>query len=234
MLRNLAEAISMTLIMGSSSFCFMGAPWPPSLCSSYPDLTLLSKWAHLQQISTQALPTVTIKPQQSTNKKQLHCPHTYTSLLPLERCTAPVSPHNLPSRFSRDIHQYNLYRWFQGLNNDSMTQETTFQTSFRKPFLKTHTIKTSEIPSAGSPKNYKRAITLPTNSHPFLLNTCLRSKLCPKTSSLHTPPNPALTQPTSPLNKNPSFAKGNFICPMCASPNIKPLIRHCCHVFHGL
>ena len=106
--------------------------------------------------------------------------------------------------------------------------------SFRKPFLKTHTIKTSEIPSAGSPKNYKRAITLPTNSHPFLLNTCLRSKLCPKTSSLHTPPNPALTQPTSPLNKNPSFAKGNFICPMCASPNIKPLIRHCCHVFHGL
>ena len=51
-----------------------------------------------------------------------------------------------------------------------------------------------------------------------------KSKLCSNTSSLHTPPNLALTQPTSPLNnKDPPFiAKSNFICLMGASPNLKP------------
>ena len=72
--------------------------------SSYPHLTLLSKWAHLQRISTQAPPTIAIKPQQPTNKKQLHCPHTYTSLLPLDRYPVPASPHNLLCPFSWDIH----------------------------------------------------------------------------------------------------------------------------------
>ena len=37
-------------------------------------LTPLSQWANLQQICTQALPTITIQSQQSTNKNLLHCP----------------------------------------------------------------------------------------------------------------------------------------------------------------
>ena len=89
--------------------------------------------------------------------------------------------------------------------------------SFRILFLETHTIKTSEVPSVGSPKSYKWASKIKTN-----WSTCLRSNLCPNTSSLHTPPHPALTKPTSPLNRDSSFDKSNLICPIGASPNLNP------------
>ena len=39
---------------------------------------------------------------------------------------------------------------------------------------------------------------------------------------LHTPPNPALTQSTSPLINELPFDKSNFTCPMILSPNVKP------------
>ena len=39
---------------------------------------------------------------------------------------------------------------------------------------------------------------------------------------LYTPPNPALTQPTSPLINEPPFDKSNVTCPMILSPNLKP------------
>ena len=52
-------------------------------------------------------------------------------------------------------------------------------------------------------------------------NTCLRSKLCPNTSSLPTQPNLALIQPTSSFNRDTPFAKGNFTCLIVVSPNIK-------------
>ena len=56
-------------------------------------------------------------------------------------------------------------------------------------------------------------ISLPTNYHPFELNT----------SNLHTPPNPDLTQPTSTLIWDPPFDKTNFICPMGDSLNLNLL-----------
>ena len=51
--------------------------------------------------------------------------------------------------------------------------------------------------------------------------TCLRSQLCPNTCSLHTPPNPSLTQPTLPLIRDQPFDKSNFVCPMGSSPNLE-------------
>ena len=52
--------------------------------------------------------------------------------------------------------------------------------------------------------------------HPLLTETlafCL--------NFVSTPPNPALTQPTSFLIRDSSFDKSNFICPMSSSPNLK-------------
>ena len=104
--------------------------------------------------------------------------------------------------------------------------------SFWEPFLETRTTKTLEVRSVGSPKSYKWASKIKTSLFPPTVtnsnwNTCLRSILYPNTSSLCTAPNLALTQPTSPLNRDPPFAESN-------SPNKKPPIRHCCHVFHDL
>ena len=101
------------------------------------------------------------------------------------------------------------------------------QPSLKETFLETCTTFTWEVPSVGSPRNYKRAsktktlLFLPTITHSYW-STCLRSKPCPNTSSLHTPLNRVLIQSTSPLNGNPPFGKGNFMCLMGASPNIKP------------
>ena len=78
----------------------MGAPWLISSCPCYPNLALLFKWAHLQQIFRQALPTIAIKSQKSTNKKQPHCPHAYTLLLPLDGYPVPASSKKLLSPFS--------------------------------------------------------------------------------------------------------------------------------------
>ena len=97
------------------------------------------------------------------------------------------------------------------------------KTSFKEIFLETHTKKTSEVPSVWSPKRVSKIKTSffpPTITHSNW-NTCLRSWLCLNTSSLPTPLNPALTQPTSPLIRDPPFDKSNFICPMGSSPNLK-------------
>ena len=59
----------------------------------------------------------------------------------------------------------------------------------------------------------------------------LRSQFWTNTSSLHTPLNPALSQPTLPLS-NPLFDKSNIICPMRASPK-SPTILYCHQTFHG-
>ena len=98
--------------------------------------------------------------------------------------------------------------------------------SFRKLFLETCTTKTSKVPTIESPISYKRASKVkaflfpPTITHSNW-STCLMSQLCPNTSDLHTPLNPALTQQTSPLIRDPPFDKINFICPMSASLNLK-------------
>ena len=91
-----------------------------------------------------------------------------------------------------------------------------FKPSLREPFLETPTTKSSEVPNAGSPKNYKRGSKIKTSFFPTTIthsdwNTCLRSKLCPNNFSFCTPCNLALIQPTSPLNRDPHFPKGNFI-----------------------
>ena len=52
-------------------------------------------------------------------------------------------------------------------------------------------------------------------------STCLRSQLFANTSNLHIPTNPALTQPTSNLIRDPLVDKSNFIYPTGASPNLK-------------
>ena len=65
-------------------------------------------------------------------------------------------------------------------------------------------------------------ISLPTDYHPFQLKHLSQvstlSQLC---FSLHTPPNPALIQPSTPLIRDPPFDKSDFTCPMGASPNLK-------------
>ena len=60
--------------------------------------------------------------------------------------------------------------------------------SFREPLLETRTAKTSEVPSVGSPKNYKLASKINTSLFPPTIthsnwNTCLRTKLCPNMSA---------------------------------------------------
>ena len=95
--------------------------------------------------------------------------------------------------------------------------------SFKELFLEIHTTKASEVQNIGSPKRYKWASKIKTSLIPPIIIysnwiTCLRSPLWTNISSLNTPPNPALTQPTSPLIRDPPFDKSNFICPMVASP----------------
>ena len=111
--------------------------------------------------------------------------------------------------------------------------------SFKELFLEIHTTKASEVQNIGSPKRYKWASKIKTSLIPPIIIysnwiTCLGSPLWTNTSSLNTQPNPALTQPTSPLIRDPPFDKSNFICPMVASPNLKPTMHYCCHIFHGL
>ena len=74
----------------------MRAHWSSSFCLSYPNTWLCSPSGpisnrfphrHYQQLK------------QSTNKNLLHCLFTFTSLLPLGRYPAPISPHNLPLSF---------------------------------------------------------------------------------------------------------------------------------------
>ena len=72
--------------------------------------------------------------------------------------------------------------------------------SFREPFLETLLTHTSEVPSIGSPKNYKLDSKIKTLLFSLTIihsnwNTCLRSNLAPNTSSFCIPPNPAVTQP---------------------------------------
>ena len=73
------------------------SPHVPVLATFTPDQTLgkHSQWANLQHISTQLLPRITAKGQQSTNKYPFHCPHTFISLLPVGTYLAPASPQNL-------------------------------------------------------------------------------------------------------------------------------------------
>ena len=83
------------------------------------------------------------------------------------------------------------------------------------------------MPSVGFFKSYKWASKINTSLFPPTIThsnwrACLKSKLCFSTSSLLTAPNPTLTQPTSPLNRDPLFSKSNFINLMGASPNLKP------------
>ena len=71
----------------------------------------------------------------------------------------------------------------------------------------------------------KRASKIKTSLFPPTIthsnwSTCLGSRLCP-TSSVHTPSNPALTQPTLPLIRDQTFDKSIFICPIGSSPNLK-------------
>ena len=62
----------------------------------------------------------------------------------------------------------------------------------------------------------------------------LFSRILPKHQLLHTPPNPALTQSTSPLINEPPFVKSNFTCPMALSGNVEPTHTLCRHVFHDI
>ena len=54
-------------------------------------------------------------------QEPVYRPHTFTSLLLLDRYAAPASPQNLPS-FSLGIHQYNL-KWFQNLSNGGSSRK---------------------------------------------------------------------------------------------------------------
>ena len=56
-----------------------------------------------------------------------------------------------------------------------------------------------------------------------MLPSC--SRILPKHQLLHTPPNPALTQSTSPLISEPPLDKSNFTHLMVLSPSIKPTYK---------
>ena len=60
----------------------------------------------------------------------------------------------------------------------------------------------------------------PTHYHQFQLK-CLSQELNFRPSNLYTPPNPALTQSTSPLISEPPFDNSNIICLLVVSPNVK-------------
>ena len=99
-----------------------------------------------------------------------------------------------------------------------MTQATTLQTLMQGTLPGNTQHKNFRRPKHWIPQELQTSfiykdITLPTNYYPSLLK-CL--------SQVRTPHNPALTQPTSPLKRDPHFTKGNFISLIGASPNIKP------------
>ena len=99
-----------------------------------------------------------------------------------------------------------------------MTQATTLQTLIQG---------TSQVPNVGSPKSYKRASRINTSLFPPTIthsnwSTCLASQLYPNTSSLRTPPNTALIQPTSLLKEDPPYLiKVTSYAPW-VPPNLKP------------
>ena len=105
-----------------------------------------------------------------------------------------------------------------------MTQATTLQTLIQGTLPgKTHhknfrSVK-HQIPQELQ-TDFKNSLIPRTITHSNW-SPSLRSQFWTNTSSLHTPLNPALTQPTLPLS-NPPFDKSNIICPMRASPNLKP------------
>ena len=136
----------------------------------------------LKQISTQALPTITTQVQQSTNKNQLHSTHTFILLLP-GRYPAPASPQNLPPLLSRHTLTWATHK--DGPKDSTMVEwwlnQPHSKDSFRKPFLKTRTTKTLEVPSVKPPKNYKWASIIKTSLIPPTIthsnwSTCLRSQ----------------------------------------------------------
>ena len=150
----------------------------------------------------------------------------------------PLSPHShlvasrttfFPCCLTLSFQAYINTTHKDGSKNSAMVawlKQPHYKTSFGKLLLETCTTKTSEAPSVGSPKSYKQASKTKTSLFPPTIihsnwSTCLRSQFCHNTSSLHTTPNPALTQPTSPPNRDPSFDESNFLCPMGASPNLK-------------
>ena len=155
----------------------MGAPWLSSSCPSYPHPTLFSGWILLWQTLTQALPTITTQVQISTYKNQLRSPLPFTLLLP-GRYSAPASPPNLATLFfSRHALTYRTHK--DSPKDSTMVawwhKQPHSELSIREPFLETHTTKTWEVPSIGSPKNYKQAslnnkdISHPTHYYPFQL-----------------------------------------------------------------
>ena len=103
LLRDLAKAICMILTWEVVESASMGAPWASGSCTSYthtrfcfPSEPISNRLLHRHY---QGIPPSHKSPPTRT------CPHTFTSLLLIERYAAPVSPQNLPS-FSLRIHQY--------------------------------------------------------------------------------------------------------------------------------
>ena len=86
--------------------------------------------------------------------------------------------------------------------------------SFRELFLETQTTKISEVLNIRSPKSYINSL-IPTTITYSNWSNCLRYQLWTNTSSLHTPLNPALIQPTLPLISNSPFDKSNIMSHGC-------------------
>ena len=108
-----------------------------------------------------------------------------------------------------------------------MTQATTFQTLIPGAPPGNMHLKNFRSAKHWIPQELQTSFKIKTSLFPPTIthsswSTCFRSHLCPNTSSLHTLPNSALTQPTSSLNSDPPFEKSNFICPSCAFSNLNP------------
>ena len=106
-------------------------------------------------------------------------------------------------------------------------KQPQYELSIREPFLKTSNIKTWEEPNITSLDNYKWTSIIKTSLIAATIthsswSICLRSHLWYKTYIPNPPPNPALTQPTSPLTSDPHFDKSNFVCPIVTSSDLKP------------
>ena len=152
----------------------MGAPWLISSCPCCPNLALLFKWAHLQQIFRQALPTIAIKSQKSTNKKQPHCPHAYTLLLPLDGYPVPASSKKLLSPFSLEEYIDTTHK--DGSRDSTMvvSQATTPQTLILgtlpgNTYHKNFRSQKRWIPQELQMSFKNKDITLLTKYHPFQL-----------------------------------------------------------------
>ena len=116
-----------------------------------------------------------------------------------------------------------------------MTQAIHSKTSVSKVFLEMQITKTSEVASAWSSKSgfKNKDISPPTITH-SRWGTCLRSWLCLNTSNFNTPPNPALTQPTSPLIRDTILIKVTSYVPWVPPPTYTAPAHFCCHALHGL